>query len=150
MNESAAQALFIAGSSVFVVAGGAHALLTLVDAVRPTFFAPIDRSVKADMERTGMRFRRPFPGDESRPSMWRVWLGFNVSHGLGACAFGLLCLVISAYDFELVERIDAIRPLTIAVAAAYCAIALRFWFNAIALMTGLATAAFVAAAVLSA
>lgn len=150
MNAGAAQALFIVGSSVFVAAGGGHALLALVDVLRPTAFAPIDRSVQSDMEGTGMRFRRPFPGDESRPSMWRFWLGFNISHGLGACAFGLLCLLIGAYDFKLVERVDAIRPLTIAVAAAYFAIALRFWFNAVAIMTGVATASFVAAAVLSA
>jgi hypothetical protein len=42
--------------------------------------------------------------------------------------FGLLCLVIATHDFKLVEQIDAIQPLTIAVSAAYLAVCLRFFF----------------------
>lgn len=144
----AAQTWFTAGAVVFILAGGLHALLTLVDTVRPTWFAPIDDSVKSVMEGTGMRFRRLFPGDAARPSMWSLWLGFNVSHGLGAFSVGLLCLLISKYDFNLVERIDAIRPFTIAVSAAYFAIALRYWFYAVAILTGVATLSFTVAAVL--
>lgn len=150
MNAGAAQAWFTAGAVIFVAAGGGHALLTLIDTVRPTWFAPIDRSVQPVTEGTGIRFRRLFPGDEARPSMWSFWLGFNVSHGLGAFAFGLLCLLISGYDFELVERIDGVQALTIAVSAAYFAIALRYWFWVVRILTGAATACFTIAAVLSA
>ncbi len=150
MNAGAAQAWFTAGAIVFMVAGGGHALLTLLDTVRPTFFAPVKNSVKPVMEGTGIGFRRLFPGDAATPSMWRFWLGFNLSHSLGAVAFGLFCLLIAGYDFELVVRIDAIRPLTIAVSAAYFAIALRYWFYAVAIVTGAATACFTIATVLSA
>jgi hypothetical protein len=149
VSSGAAPTWFDVGAIVFMAAGGGHALLALLDTVRPTWFAPIDSSVKSVMEGTGMRFRRPFPGDESRPSMWSFWLGFNVSHGLGAFAFGLFCLLISTYDFKLIERIDAIRPLTIAVSAAYFAVALRYWFNGVMILTGVATACFTVAAVLS-
>jgi hypothetical protein len=98
-----------------------------------------------------MRFRRMFPGGSgARPSMWRFWLGFNISHGLGAFTFGLLCLLIATHDFKLVERIDAIRPLTIAFSAAYLALSLRFWFYGPAILTGTATACFTIATVLSA
>ena len=150
MNAGAAQAWFTAGAIVFVAAGGGHALVTLIDVVRPMFFAPIEDSVKPVMEGTGMRFRRLFPGDAATPSMWRFWLGFNISHGLGAFAFALFCLLIAGYDFQLVERIDAIRPLTIAVSAAYVAIALRFWFYGPLLITSTSTLCFTIAAVLSA
>ena len=84
------------------------------------------------------------------PSMWRAWLGFNISHGLGVFTFALLCLLIAAQDFRLVERIDAIRPLTIAVSAAYLAVSLRFFFYAPILVTAAATACFTVATVLSA
>ena len=150
MSAGAAQTWFTAGAIVFMAAGGAHALLTLVDTFSPTWFAPIDDSVRKAMSGTGMRFRRPFPGDEAQPSMWTLWLGFNVSHGLGAFAFGLLCLLISSSDFGLVERTGAIRLVAVAVAAAYCAIALRYWFYAIVLLTGAATACFAVAAILAA
>jgi hypothetical protein len=150
VNAGAAPAWFDVGAIVCMVAGGGHALLALVDTVRPTWFAPIDDSVRSVMDGTGMRFRRPFPGNEARPSMWSFWLGFNVSHGLGAFTFGLFCLLISSYDFELVARIDAIQPLTIAVSTAYFAIALRYWFNGVTFLIGAATACFTIAAVLSA
>ena len=109
MNSGAAQTWFIAGAIVFMLAGGLHALGALLDTVRPTFFAPIEGPVKAAMQGTGMRFRRPFPGDAARQSMWRFWLGFNVSHGLGAFTFGLFSLLIAANDFKLVDRIDGFR-----------------------------------------
>jgi hypothetical protein len=79
-----------------------------------------------------------------------VWLGMNISHGLGVLTFGLLCLLIATHDFELVERIDAIRPLTIAFSAAYLAISLRFWFYGAAIISGTSTACFTVATVLSA
>jgi hypothetical protein len=145
VSAGAAQAWFIAGTIVVMVAGGGHALLALFDTVRPTFFAPIESSVKQGMEGTGMRLVR-----SARPSMWRVWLGINIGIGSGVFAFGLLCLLIATHDFKLIERIDGIRPLTIAFPAAYLALSLRFWFYLPALVTAVGTACFTIATVLSA
>jgi len=151
VNAGAAQAWFIAGTVPPMLAGALHVLYTLVDTVRPTYFAPIDGSVKAAMEGSGIRFRRMVPGgNDAASSMWRWWLGFNISHGLGVFTFELLCLLIATYDFSLVERIDAIRPLTIAFPAAYLAVSLRFWFYLPALITATSTACFTIATVLSA
>jgi len=145
MNAGAAQAWFVAGTIPFLFAGALHALLALADTVRPRYFAPRDQSVKPALEGTRIRF-----GGRAAPSMWRAWLGFNISHGLGVFTFGLLCLLIATHDFTLVERIDAIRPLTIAFSAAYLALSVRFWFWGPALLTGTATACFTVATVLSA
>ena len=93
---------------------------------------------------------RHVPGDGDTPSLWSFWLGFNISHGLGVFTFGLLCLLIATHDFEMVERIDAIRPLTIAFSATYLALSLRFWFYGPAIVTGIATACFTVATLLSA
>jgi hypothetical protein len=150
VNASAAQAWFVAGTIPLMLAGGAHVLAALLDTVRPTFFAPIDRSVEPVVEGTGIRLVRMFGGSGARPSMWRVWLGIHISHGLGVFTFGLLCLLIATHDFTLVERIDAIRPLTIAFSAAYLALSVRFWFYGPAIITGTATACFTVATVLSA
>jgi hypothetical protein len=150
VNAGAAQAWFVAGTTVFMLAGGLHTFQALLDTVHPRYFAPIDGSVKPAMERTGIRLRRMVPGDGATPPLWRVWLGINVGFGLGLFTFGLLCLLIAAHDFELVERIEAIRPLTIAFSAAYLALSLRFFFYVPALITGSATACFTVATVLSA
>jgi hypothetical protein len=81
--------------------------------------------------------------------MWRVWLGINIAFGLGLFALGLLCLLIAVHDFNLVEQIDAIRPLAILFSAALFAVSLRFFFYGPVLITGAATACFTVATVLS-
>lgn len=149
MSSGAAQAWFIAGTIPLMLAGGGHVALTLLDTVRPTFFSPIKDSTRLGMEDGGMRFRAFFPGDAATPSIWRLWLGFNLSHGLGVFAFGLLCLLIATHDFGLVERIDGLRALTIAVPAAYLAISLVFWFYVPTLAAAGATACFIVAAALA-
>jgi hypothetical protein len=145
VSAGAAQAWFIAGTIPLILAGGLHVLLTLVDTVRPTYFAPRERSVKPALEGTSIRF-----GGGAAPSMWRVWLGINITHGLGIFTFGLLCLLIATQDFNLVERIDAIRPLAIAFSSALLAVSLRFFFYGPVLITGASTACFTVATVLSA
>jgi hypothetical protein len=144
MNAGDAQAWFIAGTIPLMLAGGLHALLTLTDVIRPRYFAPKDPAVRTAMEDTQMRF-----GGAAAPSMWRAWLGFNISHGLGVFTVGLLCLLIASQDFSVIERVDAIRPLTIAFSAAYLLLSLRFWFWGPVLVTGTSTACFTIAAVLS-
>jgi hypothetical protein len=154
VSADAAQWWFIAGAIVAMVAGGSHVILALVDTVRPTFFVPIESSAKTVMEGTGGRLVRMFGGSGAKPSIWRVWLGVHITHGLGVFIFGLLCLLIATYDFDLVKRIDVIRPLTIAVSAAYLAVSLRFFFGPFffgpVVVTASATACFTIAAVLSA
>jgi hypothetical protein len=150
VNGGAAELFFIAGAIPFMLAGGIHALATLFDVFRPAFFAPVERSVLSALEATGIRFREMFPGGSgATPSMWRAWLGFNISHGLGLFTFGLLCLLIAVHDFELVEKIDSIRPLTVAVSAAYLVLSLRFWFYVPTITVGAGTACFAVASVLS-
>lgn len=145
MSPGGAQAFFVAGTIPLLVAGGLHVLGALVDTVRPTYFTPIDRSVNSVVEGTGIRLV-----GKPTPSMWRVWLGIHISHGLGVFTFGLLCLLIAAHDFTLVEGIGALRPLTIAFSATYLVLALRFWFWGPVVITGTATVCFTVATVLSA
>src|SRR6266571_7188023 len=99
MNAGAAQTWFIAGTIPLIIAGGAHVIGTLIDTVHPTFFTPTDDSVKPVVEGTGIELVRKSGVSGPRPSMWRVWLGINITHGLGIFAFGLLCLLIATYDF---------------------------------------------------
>jgi hypothetical protein len=145
VNAGAAQAWFIAGTVPLILAGGLHVLYALRDTVRPRYFTPIEGSVKPAVEGTGIRLV-----GKATPSMWRVWLGIHITHGLGIFTFGLLCLLIATDDFQLVERIDIVRPLTIAFSAALLAVSLRFFFYGPAIITGIATACFTVATVLSA
>jgi hypothetical protein len=140
---------FVAGTVPLIAAGGLHAVATLVDTVRPTFFVPLDRAAASATERTGIELRRMFGGDGARPSMWRVWLGINISHGVAIAAFALLCLLIAVHDWALVGEIGALRPMTIAFSAAYLALSLRFWFYGPLLITATSTACFTVSAVVA-
>jgi hypothetical protein len=144
VTGGAAEAWFIAGTVPLIVAGALHVALTLIDTLRPRYFTPKDAALKPALEATPIRF-----GGRAAPSMWRAWLGFNVSHGLGVLTVGLLFLLVATHDFGLVERIDALRPLAIAFCATYLVLSLRFWFWGPALITGAATTCFTVAAVLS-
>jgi hypothetical protein len=87
VSSGAAQTWFIVGTIPLMLAGGLHVALTVLDAVRPTFFTPVRDSTRQEMEADGMRFKALFPGDDATPSTWRLWLGFNLGHGLGAFVF---------------------------------------------------------------
>src|SRR4051794_41950234 len=73
MNSSAAQAWFVAGTIPLMAAGALHAVGTLIDTVRPTFFTPTDQSVKPVTEGTGIELVRMFGGRGARPPMWPPW-----------------------------------------------------------------------------
>jgi hypothetical protein len=150
MTSDAGQAWFVAGTVPLMLGGGLHAVAALIDAFRPTYFTPIERSVKPAAEGTGIRLRQMFPGGSgARPSMWSVWLGIHVSHGLGILAFALLCLLIATHDFSLVGSIGGLRPMTIAFSATLLALSFRFWFYGPALLTGAATLCFTVSAALA-
>lgn len=142
----------MAGTVPLMLGGGLHALAALLDTVRPTYFTPIDTSAMPALKGTGIRLRQILPGGGSgtSPSIWRVWLGINIGFGLGVFAVGFLCFALASYDFSLISRIDAIRPIAIAFSASFFILSLRFWFYGPLLLTGSATACFVIATVLSA
>jgi hypothetical protein len=145
MSAGSAQAWFIAGTIPLILAGGLHAVLTVLDTVHPRSFTPRDPTLRSAMADVPMRF-----GGPAAPSVWRAWLGFNLSHGIGVFTVGLICLLIAGEDFALVERIDAIRPIAIGFSATYLVIAIRFWFWGPVLITASATLCFTVATLLSA
>ena len=146
--DGAAQAFFVAGTVPLIVFGALHTLGTLLDTRRPTFFTPVDDAVREQLQGTGIRLLPLVGGSDDRPSMWRVWLGIHVSHGLGISVFGLLCLLIAVHDAALVEQVDGLQPLTIAFSAALLVLSVRFWFWGPLLITGTSTTCFAAAALL--
>jgi hypothetical protein len=124
-----AESWFILGTLPMIIFGGMHLFLVLVDEVRPRFLTPVDDSLQPRLEATTIRFRLLFPGGRGTPrSMWRAWLGFNVSHGLGLLTTGTLLLSLALHDFSIVRHVALIRPLAIVVSAAYLAASARYWF----------------------
>ncbi|MDX6284709.1 MAG: hypothetical protein QOG53_194 [Frankiales bacterium] len=141
----ASQALFVIGAAVPAFAGAAHVVGTLVDTVRLTFFAPINDEARVQMSATGLRLRQMAPGRRSdTPTIWQLWLGFNLSHGLGVLGIGALLLLLGTQDFTFVKDSGYVFPFAIAVFGSFTLIAIRFWFYAPILIVSTATACFAA------
>ena len=133
-----ASRLLIIGGGIFALMGGVHALLALLDVVRPTRFAPRDDAVRRAMQATSVRFSR------GRAGMWDAWLGFNISHGVGLLLVGAGAVWLGLHA----ERVGVTRSalaVPVAVGLIYVLLALRFWFYVPALGFAVATACFAAA-----
>ncbi len=76
--------------------------------------------------------------------MWDAWLGFNISHGLGAAVFGAFAIIVGVVHGGLLTTWLVLAAIT-GISVIYLALALRFWFYIPALGIGLATACFAGA-----
>jgi hypothetical protein len=140
---SLAEILFIAGTVPYLLLGTVHIAWTLGDLRSPTHFRPVDETVIAAMQAERVAAFASAPGVRS---LWQSWLGFNLSHGLGLLMFGIVPLAIALQDYELVDEITVIRPLTLVIPLVYLVLAWRFWFVAPAAATTVGFACFAASA----
>jgi len=116
------QYLLIAGGILFSILGLLHVIYTIGDVYRPRRLAPMDNAVIHQMASTGVRLAR------GRTNMWDAWLGFNLSHGLGAVIFGLVCVGAGVFARPLaLPKVTLLIP--VLVGAIYFLLAIRFWFR---------------------
>lgn len=130
--------LLLAGGAVFVLLGALHALYTVADERRPRRIVPEDPSVREAMVGTGVRLAR------GGTTMWRAWIGFNLSHALGAVLFGGLVMALgNAWTEPDPPRFILLFPL--GVALIYLVLSVRYWYRVPTAGIGLAAACFAAA-----
>jgi hypothetical protein len=61
--------------------------------------------------------------------VWSGWVGFNLSHSLGAVAFGAFVLVVGRSAGSYAAEVAFCGPLAVAVSGAFLAIGVRYWFR---------------------
>jgi hypothetical protein len=126
------QYLLIAGGAIFSILGLVHIIYTIRDIYRPKYLAPLNPTLIDQMASTGVRIAR------GRTNMWDAWLGFNISHGLGAVIFGLVCIGAGVFGRTLaLPRTALLIPVIVGVI--YLLLALRFWFRVPAVGIAIAT-----------
>ncbi len=114
--------LLLAAGAIFVLRGGLHALYTLADERRPRRIGPDDPAVREAMAGTGVRLAR------GGTTMWRAWIGFNLSHALGAVLFGALVMLLGlSWQEPTPPRFILLLPLGVTVI--YLALSIRYWFR---------------------
>jgi hypothetical protein len=131
--------LFLLGSVLFSMLGLAHALLTIRDLRTPRSFAPTDDNVRLAMVDARLRLA-------PQTTIWRSWLGFNLSHSLGLMVFGGLLTGIALRDFDFVAHSAFLKGSSVVVAVLYFWMAVRFWFWLPATLSAVGAACFVLSA----
>jgi hypothetical protein len=129
--------LFIAGA-IYGLLGTLHALYTFLDVRNPRRIVPDDPTVITAMQASKIRLTR------GESTMWQGWVGFNLSHSLGAIMFATACFIVAACF-----RIFAFSPWALfalaAVSSLYLLMAVQYWFRipivGIAVATGCLTGA---------
>jgi hypothetical protein len=123
---------------VYLLLGTLHAVYTLLDIRNPRRIVPDDPGVITAMQNSKIRLTR------GESTIWQGWVGFNLSHSLGALMFAAACFVVAAS-----LRILAFSPWALfalaAVSALYLLMAVQYWFRIPIVGTALATACLTAA-----
>jgi len=129
--------LGIAGA-IYGLLGALHALYTLLDIRRPRRIVPDDPQLITAMQASTIRLTR------GESTVWEGWVGFNLSHSLGALMLAAACFIVAACF-----RIFAFSPWALfalaAVSSVYLLIAVQYWFRIPILGTATATACLTAA-----
>lgn len=117
-----AQILLTVAGIVILLMGTGHLVLTLRDVWKPTAFTPTDDSVRLAMQGAQLRFSR-------RINLWEAWLGFNISHSMGAMMFGGALLFAAQAHLEAFLASTFLQTMAVLIPAAYWVVAIRFWFR---------------------
>ena len=125
-------ALLGMAGAIYGVLGALHAIYTLADLRSPRRIVPDDPAVITAMQASKIRLTR------GESTTWQGWVGFNLSHSLGALLFSAACLIVAAG-----LRSFAFSPWVLlalaAVSALYLLIAVQYWFRIPILGTAIAT-----------
>ena len=63
-------------------------------------------------------------------TMWRAWVGFNVSHSMGAILFGLVFGFLALAHDQLLFRSPFLLVVGLAMLGAYAVLGKVYWFSA--------------------
>ena len=132
---------FIAGAWPFILLGAAHALATPLRVEERKGLSPSDPGLAEQMTRATVRLTR-------RTDLWRAWVGFNLSHSLGAVAFGLLVVVAGRSQTSFAAEGPFLAPLALMISSSYLALAVRFWFRTPIVGCAISATLFLASSVL--
>src|SRR4051812_41889359 len=104
--------MFIMGTLPFILLGAIHIIYTLIDIKTPRKLVPFDDNVRILMQKSTPKLTR-------QTTMWRAWVGFNISHGIGVLFFGLIYFIIAVLDFSILVRITPLLYLATMIALCY-------------------------------
>ncbi|MFM0245876.1 hypothetical protein PQR17_03355 [Paraburkholderia sediminicola] len=70
------------------------------------------------------------PVISKQTTMWRAWVGFNVSHSMGAILFGLVFGFLALAHGQLLFRSPFLLVVGLAMLGGYAVLGKVYWFSA--------------------
>lgn len=135
---SASQWLMTVSASILAILGAAHLLLTY----RGPKLLPRDRSLQQAM-------RDSAPVITTQTNIWRMWIGFNASHSMGAMLFGLVYGYLAQAHPQVLFQSIFLQTTGFLMLAGFTALAHRYWFITPLLGSAIALACYLAALALA-
>lgn len=131
------QYLYIAGCIPFLLLGLLHTAYTVADIYNPKRLIPYKSGVMGLMKESTLALTK-------ETDMWRAWVGFNISHGVGLLFFAISLLYFAVLHIAFLQ--DSVFLLTVAplVALVYLLLSRKYWFRIPAAGSALGTLCFLA------
>jgi hypothetical protein len=108
----------VAAAAIPLVLGTAHLVLTW----RGPKLTPADPAVTEAMRGTSAQLN-------PATNIWRLWVGFNASHGIGAVQYGLVFGILALTVPDVLFTSWPLMIVAIAVPVAYLLVGLKYWFR---------------------
>ncbi len=113
------QILLVAGCAIFVYLGGLHLGYTLFT----DKFLPRDPALMVEMQRVSPVLTR-------RVTMWKAWIGFNLTHSLGAILFGVMYIAIALENYTYLRASIALGVILLVFPLSVLATLVKYGFSA--------------------
>jgi hypothetical protein len=137
-NILAAKILMALSASIMCALGIVHLVYTFWG---PTL-TPRDPALQISMSQIS-------PVISKETTMWRAWMGFNVSHSMGLILFGLVFGFLALAHSELLFRSPFLLVVGLAMLGSFVVLAKVYWFSAPFAGVSIALACYVASIALS-
>ena len=126
-----------------ILIGASAAIILFLGSVHLayTFFTPKFNPTDGQVE-TAMK--RVAPRISSDLTMWKAWVGFNISHSLGLLLFGLIYGYLSVCRWDVLQGSYFLAALGLLVLSGYVVLARVFWFSAPLIGVSVATSFYIA------
>jgi len=114
--------LYIAGCIPFLVLGLLHTVYTVADTYNPKRLIPYKSGVMGLMKESTLAITK-------ETDMWRAWVGFNISHGVGILFFSATYLYFSILHITFLENSLFLLLAAPTIALTYLVLSIKYWFR---------------------
>jgi len=131
--------LYIAGCIPFLTLGILHTIYTITDTYNPKKLIPYKHGVMGAMKESTLAITK-------ETDMWRAWVGFNISHGIGILFFSATYLHLSIFYISFLESSIFFISSAPIISLTYLVLSRKYWFSIPTIGSAIGLLCFVAGA----